>query len=124
MRVVRVSEVQEKPLPRVVPHPGWTGGQVTRTRQDIVLPGESKFFTCGIVNSGRGATTGFHTHSKDQILIVTSGIGIVATEHEEREVKVGDIVYTPAGERHWHGATKDSYMSHINITGAGSQSLR
>ena len=37
----------------------------------------------------------------------------MATKQEEREVTVGDIVYLPAGEKHSHGATKDSYLSYI-----------
>ncbi|MCH2318105.1 MAG: cupin domain-containing protein, partial [SAR202 cluster bacterium] len=66
----------------------------------------------------KGATTGWHVHKSDQILVITSGIGIVASETEEREVNVGDVVHIREGENHWHGAKKESYMSHITITAA------
>ena len=48
----------------------------------------------------------------------------MATDDEEREVTVGDFVHIPAGEKHWHGARKESYMSHITITGKDSQTTQ
>jgi quercetin dioxygenase-like cupin family protein len=121
MRVVRISEVHEEPSANVSPVAGWTGGPVTRTHQEIIPPSMSTYFNCGWRNFSRGATERFHTHTVDQLLIITAGIGIVATEQEEREVTVGDIVHLPAGERHCHGATKESYMSYITITSPGGQ---
>jgi quercetin dioxygenase-like cupin family protein len=76
------------------------------------------------VNFSRGSTTGWHAHSCDQLLIVTSGSGIVATEHEQHKINVGDVVHIRAGERHWHGANADTTMGHITITLAGSQATR
>jgi len=124
MRVVRIAEVQDEPMGTATPIPGWTGGEVRRTRQTIIPEGNSKNFNCSVVNFQRGATTGWHAHSSDQILVITSGVGVVANENEEREVTVGDVVHISAGERHWHGAKKESYMSHITITAADSQSRR
>ena len=124
MRVIRIAEVQEEPMGTATPIPGWTGGDVQRTRQPLIPEGSSKNFNCSVVNFHRGATTGWHAHSSDQILVITSGVGIVANENEEREVTVGDVVHISAGERHWHGAKKESYMSHITITAADSQSRR
>ena len=66
-----------------------------------------------------GARNKLHTHTTDQILIVTAGEGIVATEHEERAVRAGDIAYIPAGERHWHGAKPGTDMTHLAILGSG-----
>ena len=66
-----------------------------------------------------GARNRLHSHTTDQILLVTAGLGIVATEHEEREVATGDIAFIPAGERHWHGARPGEDMTHWAITGAG-----
>jgi quercetin dioxygenase-like cupin family protein len=57
-------------------------------------------------------------------LVVTGGSGIVATEHEEHEITVGDVVHIKSGEKHWHGAKKDTTLSHITITTAASQSRR
>ncbi len=74
-----------------------------------------------IVNFSKGARNKFHTHTSDQALIVTAGEGIVATEQEERIVSPGDIIFFPAGEKHWHGATKDSDFSHIWVLATGSK---
>ena len=74
-----------------------------------------------MVNFSQGCTTGWHTHTCDQILVVTSGSGMVATEHEKREINVGDVVHIKAGERHWHGGKADTTMGHITITVVGSQ---
>jgi quercetin dioxygenase-like cupin family protein len=99
-----------------------TGGDVT---SQPIVPGEtSKNFNCSIVNFGRGARNKFHSHTSDQVLVITDGIGIVATDDEQREVAVGDIVHIPAGEKHWHGARPDTYMSHITITAVGGQTAQ
>jgi quercetin dioxygenase-like cupin family protein len=58
------------------------------------------------------------------MVIVTSGSGMVATEREQREINVGDVVHIKAGERHWHGARADTTMGHIKITLVGSQATR
>jgi quercetin dioxygenase-like cupin family protein len=81
----------------------------------------SKYFNCGWRNFSRGATEGFHTHTIDQLLIITAGIGLVATEQEERVVTAGDVVYLPAGEKHRHGATKESDVCYIGITPPGGE---
>src|SRR6185437_16513970 len=73
-------------------------------RQVIVDPAESKSFNFSIVNFSAGSRNKFHQHTSDQILIVTEGTGVVATDSEERTVTVGDVILIPAGENHWHGA--------------------
>ena len=63
-----------------------------------------------------GARTAWHTHPLGQTLIITSGLGWV--QHEGgpvEEVRPGDIVWFPPGERHWHGATASTGMTHIAI---------
>ncbi|SHI72114.1 Cupin domain protein [Palleronia salina] len=63
-----------------------------------------------------GARTAWHTHPAGQTLIVTFGRGRVAREGGEiEEISEGDIVWFPAGEKHWHGAAPDTAMSHIAI---------
>ena len=69
----------------------------------------------GIVNFNPGARLNFHTHDFAQVLIFTSGVGIVATEKEEMACTPGDIAVIPAGENHWHGATADMPCSHIAV---------
>lgn len=66
-----------------------------------------------------GARNRLHSHTTDQILIVTAGLGLVATEEEEREIGPGDVAFIPAGERHWHGARPGQDLTHWVITGAG-----
>ena len=122
MRVVKMSDLPEKAMGTATPIAGWTGGGVSRTRQEIIADGQSEHFRCNVVNFRVGATTGWHVHDCDQILVVTAGRGIVASETEEREITVGDVVHIKAGERHWHGAKADSPMSHITVTTAGGTS--
>jgi len=108
MKIMRISEVPKKTW--VIPV--FTGSDVTKQE---LLP-DSKDFEANIVNFGKGVRNKFHAHACDQILIVTAGEGIVATEEEEKVVEVGDVIYFPAGEKHWHGATKESEFSHIYVT--------
>ena len=124
MRVVKLNALPEEPLGEATPIAGWTGGSVTRTRQTIIPDNASDDYRCSVVNFSPGATTGWHAHTCDQILVVTAGSGIVATEHEEREITVGEVVHIKAGEKHWHGAKQDTTLSHITITTTGSQSRR
>ncbi len=112
MKIVKISDVYKEPHA----HPLFTGLDVTR--QLLVL--DSKEFNVNIVNFGKGVRNKFHAHDSEQILIVTAGRGIVATENEERIVTEGDVVLIPAGEKHWHGATEDSEFSHIYVTRIGS----
>ncbi len=116
MRVIRIAEVETVPIDTATPVPGWTGGEVRRTRQPLLPDGASENFSSSVVNFERGATTGWHTHESDQILVVTSGVGTVANETEEQQIAVGDVVHILKGENHWHGARAESYMSHITIT--------
>ncbi|WP_114011007.1 (R)-mandelonitrile lyase [Cohaesibacter intestini] len=63
-----------------------------------------------------GARTAWHTHPAGQTLIVTFGCGRVQREGGPiEEIRQGDIVWFPAGEKHWHGASPETAMSHIAI---------
>ncbi|HZU06670.1 MAG TPA: cupin domain-containing protein [Chloroflexota bacterium] len=66
-----------------------------------------------------GARTKLHYHTHDQVLVITEGRGILATEHEEHHVTPGCVVYVPPGERHWHGAEPEFSMTHLSINGPG-----
>jgi quercetin dioxygenase-like cupin family protein len=121
MKVVTLKDIPNVPAEGAAERTaGWTG-PVSRTRQTIIKSGDSKNYNCSVVNFSRGCNTGWHVHDCDQILIVTSGSGIVATEQEQREINVGDVAHIKAGERHWHGAKADTTMGHITITLVGSQ---
>jgi quercetin dioxygenase-like cupin family protein len=65
------------------------------------------------------ARTAWHSHAVGQTLYVTEGRGLVQSRGGTMaEIRPGDIVYTPAGEWHWHGAAPDHYMTHLSITEA------
>jgi quercetin dioxygenase-like cupin family protein len=71
----------------------------------------------GQVTFEPGARTMWHTHPLGQTLIVTSGLGWVQSEGGPiEEIRPGDIVWFPPGEKHWHGATVTTAMTHIAIT--------
>lgn len=72
-----------------------------------------------LVTFSKGARLNFHTHTLEQILYVTEGKGIVATKDEEKVVTPGTVIFIPAEEVHWHGATEDSSFSHIAIQKPG-----
>src|SRR5213596_1799461 len=63
-----------------------------------------------------GARTAWHTHPLGQTLIVTAGRGRVQRwGGPVEEIHAGDVVSCPPGEKHWHGATPDSALSHLAI---------
>ncbi|MBS0535971.1 MAG: cupin domain-containing protein [Proteobacteria bacterium] len=63
-----------------------------------------------------GARTAWHTHPLGQTLIVMSGMGWTQREGGPlEEIRPGDVVWFPPGEKHWHGATATTAMSHIAI---------
>ncbi len=63
-----------------------------------------------------GARTAWHTHPLGQTLIVTAGLGWAQREGGPvEEIRPGDVVWFPPGEKHWHGATATTGMSHIAI---------
>jgi quercetin dioxygenase-like cupin family protein len=63
-----------------------------------------------------GARTAWHTHPLGQTLIVTSGRGRVQRwGGAAEEVDAGDVVWFSPGEKHWHGATETTAMTHIAI---------
>jgi quercetin dioxygenase-like cupin family protein len=108
MRVAQVSQVRKESLSS----PLFTGPDVTR---QILFP-DSKEFNVNVVNFGKGVRNKFHAHDTEQILVVTSGRGMIVTESEEKVIVPGDVVIIPAGEKHWHGATQDSNFSHIYVS--------
>jgi len=68
-----------------------------------------------IVDFPPGVRNKFHVHTREQLLFVTGGEGVVASESEEVKVKAGDMVFIPKGERHWHGATDESSFQHLYV---------
>ena len=63
-----------------------------------------------------GARTAWHTHPLGQTLIVTSGFGRVQRDGGPvEEIRPGDVIWFEPGEKHWHGASAHTAMSHIAV---------
>lgn len=70
-----------------------------------------------IVTFEPGARTAWHTHPLGQTLIVTSGCGwIQCWGQPKKEIRAGDVISCACGEKHWHGATATTAMTHVAIT--------
>jgi quercetin dioxygenase-like cupin family protein len=63
-----------------------------------------------------GARTAWHSHPLGQTLIVTAGCGLVQSWGSSIEtILPGDVIWSTPGEKHWHGATPTTAMTHISI---------
>ena len=113
MQVITSKKVEKESFST----PLFTGPDVTIQK---LLP-DSREFDVNIVTFGKGVRNKFHTHDHEQVLIVTTGKGIIATEDKEVVITPGDVVLISAGEKHWHGATEDSEFSHIYVSNPDSQ---
>ena len=82
-----------------------------------LIENDSVFTTAGgEVFFEAGARSNWHLHPPGQILIVTSGVGYHQIKGQPIDViRKGDVVKCPPDEDHWHGASKDSSMSHIYL---------
>jgi 4-carboxymuconolactone decarboxylase len=107
---------------------------VTRSETQASRPGPAEHFTGSVrvdqhfqasapgrvfgarVAFEPGARTAWHTHPLGQTLIVTSGVGRVQRWGDPvDEIRPGDVVWIPAGQKHWHGASPTTSMTHIAI---------
>jgi quercetin dioxygenase-like cupin family protein len=71
---------------------------------------------CAAVTFEPGARTAWHTHPLGQTLVVTAGSGLAQRWHGPiEEIRPGDVVWFPPGEKHWHGASATTAMTHIAI---------
>jgi 4-carboxymuconolactone decarboxylase len=75
------------------------------------------------VTFAQGARTKLHAHATDQVLLITSGDGLVGTRSERFEVEAGDVVFIPAGEPHFHGAAPGADMTHFSVLGPGETTV-
>ncbi len=117
MKVIKMNKVKKEPSPALL----FTGPV---TMQTFVGPDLSKRFLIRQVHFDRGVRNKFHSHTIEQVLIVTEGKGIVATENEKITVAPGDIIFIPAGEKHWHGAAKGATFSHLYVMSPDSQTTK
>lgn len=108
--------------------------EIIRSGESPSQPGPSDYFTGAveiaslpsedpqsrvagvIVSFEAGARTAWHTHPLGQMLLVTAGEGWAQRDGGPRQViRAGDVVWFPAGQKHWHGATADSAMTHYAV---------
>ena len=94
--------------------PDWFSGAV---RIDPLFQAPAPARAAGsVVTFEPGARTAWHTHPLGQTLIVTAGVGRARREGGPiEEIRAGDVVWFPPAEKHWHGASPTTAMTHIAI---------
>ncbi len=109
--MVQITRVGSQPSGKGSPE--WFTGSV---RVDPLFGPDPDRVSGALVTFEPGARTAWHTHPLGQTLVVTSGLGWVRHEGGKiEEIRPGDVVWIPPGERHWHGATATTAMTHIAI---------
>lgn len=91
--------------------------------QNLVAEGDASLLRVTAVTFDDGARNKRHLHTTDQVLVVTDGRGIVATDQHEFRVGAGDVVFIPAGEPHWHGAEPGQSFTHLSILTPGQMTI-
>lgn len=88
-------------------------------RIDPVFPGTDHINASGaFVTFEPGARSAWHTHPRGQHIIVTHGVGLTQEWGKPVErIQPGDVVWCPPGVKHWHGATPETAMTHLVVTG-------
>jgi quercetin dioxygenase-like cupin family protein len=95
--------------------PDWFTGDVWM--ESIVRAHEHSPLNVAAVHFTPGARTAWHAHDGGQTLYVTEGEGRVQARGEPIiTIRAGDVVHTPSGEWHWHGAAPDHWMTHLSLT--------
>ena len=106
----------------IVPKQPSTKGPAERFTGDVYIDQiargrEPSRIQISAVHFTPGARTAWHSHGLGQTLYVTEGTGRIQSRGEQvHEIRAGDIVHTPSGEEHWHGAAPDQFMTHLSMT--------
>ena len=107
MKIIPVGSVPSK----VAPDSYFTGRVLLSPIIDAEAPARLR---AACVSFEPGARTHWHTHPFGQTLHVTVGAGLVQVWGEPiREIRAGDTVWFSPGEKHWHGASPTTAMTHI-----------
>ncbi len=90
---------------------------------DVIARGEEPSrIRVNTVRFSPAARTAWHSHAVGQTLYVTEGVGLVQSRGGGIiEIHPGDVIYTPGGEWHWHGAAPDHFMTHIAMWDAPAE---
>ncbi|MFF3373770.1 cupin domain-containing protein [Streptomyces sp. NPDC002680] len=94
---------------------------------DVIHRGEEPSRArANMVRFAPGARTAWHSHGLGQTLYIVDGIALIQSRGGEiLEAHPGDVIYTPPGEAHWHGAAPDHFMTHLALwesPGSGPES--
>jgi 4-carboxymuconolactone decarboxylase len=109
---IRITRGSSQP-PRPAPADNFTGTVLVDTPLRANAPAR---VSGARVTFDPGARTAWHTHPLGQTLIVTAGTGRVQRwGNPVDEIRQGDVVWIPPGQKHWHGAAPNSSMTHIAI---------
>jgi quercetin dioxygenase-like cupin family protein len=84
---------------------------------DVIHRGEDPSrVRANMVRFAPGARTAWHSHSLGQTLYIVEGVALIQSRGGGIvEARPGDVIFTPAGEEHWHGAAPDRFMAHIAL---------
>lgn len=112
IRHVRLDRSQSSPSD----NPIFTGSV---SIQEVVNDALGDLLRVTAVTFEDGAVNRPHRHTTDQVLIATFGHGFVAADQEHHPMQPGDVVFIPAGTRHWHGADDGETFTHLAILTPG-----
>jgi len=90
------------------------------TRQSVLTRGDSQQLSFTLLTFAPGAKNAWHTHTGDQVVLVTRGRARVGTAQEEHVVTANDVVFFPAGEVHFHAGEGDEPAAFLSITVQGT----
>lgn len=115
-----MSKPSRMVITRAGTQPSSRGPAATFTGSVVVTPlfaaTESTRAAAASVSFEPCARSAWHTHPAGQTLVVTSGVGwIQEWGGSKREIRAGDVIWTPPGVKHWHGASATSPMTHMAI---------
>jgi quercetin dioxygenase-like cupin family protein len=105
MRILSPEGLPSSPGPEAF----FTG---TVTVTPLIKEEDPSALSCGCVVFQPGARSAWHTHPKGQLLIINEGSGFVQEWGKPiQKIKKGDMIWTPPGVKHWHGATASTSMT-------------
>ena len=84
---------------------------------DTLVSNPDARFSVFAVHFTPGAHTAWHSHAAGQMLHCLEGLGLVVTADEVIVLRPGVTVWTPPGQRHWHGAGSETLMAHLAMSG-------
>jgi len=116
IRRIRIDPSEAKPAR----DPIFVGAVAT---QEVVNEAHAELLRVTAVTFDDGARNRPHRHSTDQVLVVTSGRGFIATDEETLSLESGDVAFIAKGTRHWHGASSGVSFTHLSILTPGHMEI-